>query len=249
MNLADFYNYFKDSSFSKNPICFIIGTGPSNRVFPLTFIDRSHILKIGLNQAYKFIKCNYNITIHPHCIPLDCNGSGLWFTKIKESDELWKEHQRRNNPSKWILFNNTDAINSINSEAPSKRNTLFVGRGIQTGGLHLAAHMGARYAVLVGCDMCQLAGDHHATDQHVQFHNIDSKDVYNEYYYYTAKVRKELKKNYNMDVLTLSPFLGQKHADMDYAYLCKENNLEALPLAREVEFSSRNTPVVKGYIE
>lgn len=236
---TNFYNH--------KPTIFIIGTGPSNRVFPLDYLDDSAI-KIGLNQAWKTIRCRWNITIHPHCIPFRIAEHEKWFTKEKKSDHTWAEHEKLGNTKKWIYFTNTDDLTAITPDAPSLRNTLFVGRGIQTGGLHLAAHLGARTAVLVGCDMDSLAGDHHTTPQHTQFHNIEPNDVYKEYYFYTAKVRKELKKHYNMDVLTLSPFLGQKYADEDYAYLCQQNNLPKLEVSMEIETAPRKTELVKDYI-
>ena len=237
--LAEFKNYWKHQTI------FVVGTGPSNRVFPFDFIRDKPC--IGLNQAWRICQCRYNITIHPHCIPFEQLESNIWFTK-KKNDWSIEEHIRRNNHQNWIYFNNSDDINAINSNAPSLAATLYVGRGIQSGGLHLAAHMGARWAVLVGCDMVDLADDHHATDQHVQFHGIDKNDVYKEYYYYTAEVRKRLKQEYNMDTLTLSPFLGQKYADEDYAYLCKQNSLDPLPYPTEIETAKRNTPLVKDYL-
>mgnify|MGYP005830578011 FL=1 len=42
---------------------YIIGTGPSQRLFPLDFLaDKT---TIGLNQAWKHLNCTYSITVHP----------------------------------------------------------------------------------------------------------------------------------------------------------------------------------------
>ena len=56
---------------------YILGTGPSVRCYPnLKRILQGQIV-IGLNEAFKYHPCWYNLTIHPDLIP-DNFEPGAW---------------------------------------------------------------------------------------------------------------------------------------------------------------------------
>ncbi len=229
--LSQLFNKDKDETI------YIIGTGPSLRLFPKNFLKDK--LTIGLNYAYKYVNCDLNITIHPEVIPKDWyKKSQAWITKKKNPlptephDQIyWFENNKEVFDYEYLL--GTDE-------------TLYVGRGIQTGALSLAAKMGFKTAILVGCDMCYLGPDngrhHHFDDQPIQFHGLSPKEVYTEYYSNTAMVRYKLKKAYGMETLSMSPFIGLDHHNRDYRRLCEEYDLPSIAPAKDISNYTRRKP-------
>lgn len=212
---------------------YIVGTGPSLRCFPLTYL--SDKITIGLNQAWKHLKLTYSITVHPELIRDDYlkvknPNQTTWIVKKKppmqdlQLDDprffvfLTDQHPHESNPK------------YIRKKVPDK---LYQGRGIQQTAMNLAAHMGAKSIILVGVDMTDLLGDHHAHDQHTQFHGLSPDAVYQEYRKYTSEVRKIIRDELQIPVLTLSPFLGAGFAEEDYKRLCIEMNLSQIPTPKD----------------
>jgi hypothetical protein len=226
---------------------YILGSGPSLRFLPESFFRNK--ITIGLNYAYKSIRPHYSITIHPYIIPIrrdDWNCQ--WITKTKESDKSWAIHKANDNISDFYLFNNNnDLLDFTYLESPGTSQKLYVGCGIQTGALHLAAKMGASNAILCGCDMAWIAGEHHSTDQHTQFHGHNPLDVYDEYYYYTVKVREQLRQLYGMNTFSMTPFLGRV-IERDYCKLKEELSLPDLPKPKDIEHVKRTTSLQKTFI-
>jgi hypothetical protein len=226
---------------------YIVGSGPSLRFFPENFFQNK--ITIGLNYAYKSIRPMYSITVHPYIIPIrQSDWNCEWITKTKTSDNSWSIHKNNGNVDAFYLFNNNnDPLDFSYLTVPGTSQNLFVGAGIQTGALHLAARMGACNAILVGVDMGLTAGGHHATDQHTQFHGYSAQAVYDEYYYYTVKLRTELKRLYGMNIVALTPFLG-KDIERDACHLKQELNLPDLPKPVEVEHVKRTTSLITNFI-
>jgi len=187
-------------------------------------------LTIGLNQAFKFICCTYNLTIHPELIPEEAvnDGRQLWITKRKGEKGSWSSVLEFDDPRLYVFENNSRVLD-FEYCRNRLRDKLYTGRGIQATGITLAAHMGARTVVLVGCDMTSLGGDHHCQEQHVRFHGLQPTDVYDEYYECTAIVRNIVRLQYNCDVITLSPFLGENRAGEDYRRLLYERQMSSFP--------------------
>src|SRR5688572_652999 len=140
---------------------YIVGTGPSLRLFPFDYLKSKTV--IGLNQAYKhFDKLDYCLTIHPYLIPLEkFEWNCKWITKVKITDENWQLHTFRKNDKDFYIFNNNNNLKNFDYIHPEKRgeNDLYVGAGIHTGAMHLAALMGAKNIILVGCDFGSLECD------------------------------------------------------------------------------------------
>ncbi len=193
----------------KDEICFIIGTGPSISYYPPGFIKSLEgKLTIGLNEAFKYHKCKYNLSVHYDCIIL--NPDLLWITKHKVSDV-------KIDISNYTIFkSNTDYGLSVKDfSLIGKPGCLYVGRGIHTSAMVLAAQMGCRMAVLIGVDCGSLNDKHHGHKQHVQFHGLEPEEVYNEYYENAVKVREVIWNKYQMGVMSMSPFIGLYSADQD----------------------------------
>lgn len=233
----------------KNETIYIIGTGPSIRLFPKIFFDNK--ITIGLNQAFKlFNKLTYSITVHPYLIPLEGKYNTQWITKRKTNCKGWQEHVRLKNYKHFYLFDNNDVVDDFSPLCNIKSNRrLFVGRGVQTAAMHLAAILGASWAILVGVPMGAYGRDQHGLDQHTEFHGIESKTVYKEYYYYSVKVRELIRKNFGTTFLTLTPFLGEKYNDLDYTKLSTELNLPQLPKPNDIENFPRKGNIVYDFIQ
>lgn len=205
---------------------YIVGTGPSMRVFPSDYLQNKIV--IGLNQAWRHCAPTYCITVHPElyaeyqdvrlrsaCKPV----ATTWFVKHKPPLNL-----PYNDPTCYV-FDTSPQLSIVNPVSEK----LFIGRGVQQTAMHLAAFMGAKNIILVGVDMCDLGGDHHAHDQHVRFHGLPPTNVYKEYRDFTAAVRYQIEQKFGARVLTLSPLLGADHGSEDYLRLCEQRGLSKLP--------------------
>lgn len=205
---------------------YIVGTGPSMRIFPPDFF-RNKIV-IGLNQAYKYpIPFWYHITIHPDLIPAETKA-GRWFTKRKPPrDDLDITHPY------FVVFQNNKDVKDF-SYIEKTPDCLYVGRGIHTAAIVLAAQMGAAYAVLVGVDCAQMASDHHGHAQHVQWHGMEPEAVYDEYRAYGVEVRRRVQERYGMRTLSLNPYMGVDQYEEDYKEQLRWIGLRPLPYPKDV---------------
>lgn len=215
----------------KGQTIYIIGTGPSLKMFPTDFFQDK--VTIGLNFAYKHFRPTYTLTIHPELLPRTTAGRqacGICITKLKDWLGQYQGCQCLEQEF-YLLRNNTDVHDFsyvTNPTAHRGSNRLYVGRGIHTAAMHLAARLGASYAILIGVDMSSLLSEHHAVDQHIQFHGLSQNQVYQEYYECAAKLRSLLVASFHMQTLSMSPFLGLD-AERDYITLRKQYGFPAMP--------------------
>lgn len=226
---------------------YIIGTGPSFALFPKKWLDRK--ITIGLNQSYKLFSPKYSLTIHPYLIPTNhIEWNTLWLTKTKVSDESWSEHLKRGNDKRFFIFHKNKNPLDFSYLSPARRpkNGLYVGCGIHTGAMHLAALMGASNIHLVGCDFGHSNYNHHCHSQHIEFHCMTPEEVYLEYYFYAEKVRQELEFHYKIDIFQLSYSLGiPKYTGIA---------IEKLGLTQEnppviIEKNVRTIPLIRDFIQ
>lgn len=222
---------------------FIVGTGPSMRVFPPAWLASR--TTIALNQAWRYWEGRAEaptlaLTVHPELIA-DYDRAFraapgtvpdlLWATKPKpplaglQLDDL-----------RHIVFRTSAAFRTL-VDRPA--DTLFLGRGIQQTALDLAARLGAATITLVGVDMTNLGGAHHGHAQHVQFHGLPPHAVYAEYRAWTRKARDLITATWGIPVCTLSPFLGVDDAEEDYAHLCRVAGLAPLPTPTDISTYTR----------
>ncbi len=210
---------------------YILGTGPSVRCYGNLDLILKDKIVIGLNEAYKHYPCKYNLTIHPDLIPDNIEGlspgCGRWIIKPKD-----KYHYVETNDIRFYVFQNNKDIYDW-SYIKYTKGRLYVGRGIQTGAMVLAAQMGASLIVLIGCDFAQLGLDHHSHETHIEFHGLLPNEVYQEYYQNTVIVRAKIRDIYKTEIVSLQPFLGLGHQDLDYRRLCCELDLPSLPPVKD----------------
>ena len=198
----------------KDEVCFIIGTGPSIAFYPPEFIKSLEgKLTIGLNEAWRYLKCTYHLSIHYECIIPRPELN--WITKKKG-------YPKRLDISKYILFKSNSEYRQSTDNFTLVRKisgSLYVGRGIHTSAMVLAAHMGCKFGILIGVDCGSLDGHHHGHNQHVQFHGLEPNTVYNEYYENAVKLREYIWQKYSCGFVSLSPFIGLHSIATDTHYL------------------------------
>lgn len=215
---------------------YIVGTGPSMRVFPTQALKGKTC--IGLNQAWRYCPLTYTISVHPELLTeyLDTpnRNKTQWIVKHKPPLNLLLD-----DPEHYVFHTSEDDMSLFKQDKPD---TLFIGRGVQQTAMHMAALMGASELRLVGIDMTDLGGEHHGHAQHVRFHGVPPDIVYKEYRVYTAKVRKAITDRWKIPVLTLSPLLGADHGTEDYERLCAEQGLPKLPPPQDTSPYKRPIP-------
>jgi len=193
---------------------YIVGSGPSLRLFPPEFFRNK--TTICLNTAWKIIQYpNYILTIHPETLPTRVSERTKIITKVKANLTGREPY--------YFFKNNKDVTNFSNI---NDVNTLYVGRGIHTGGMDLAAKLGAKFVILVGCDMDSFGNQHHATTENTNFHGLPWQAVYREYYYNARHLRSLLEKKYmEIAFLSMNPFIGS-FLNEDFEYQIKELGLK-----------------------
>jgi len=236
---------------------YIIGTGPSQRLFPLDFLaDKT---TIGLNQAWKHLNCTYSITVHPEHVwdyghADDPKNATEWivtslkkrsavrhkpipteeFPDRKKKIDVWYSAQH----CEHYVFDPAYGAGALHDPAllaaGGSDNRLYQAHGVHNSAMWCAARMGASFIVLVGCDMTDLGAEHHAHEQHVRWCGADPSKAYKEYRLDAADTRRVLRERAGVRVMTMTPFMGCGHAEEDYARQKREQNLPDLPEPKDI---------------
>lgn len=206
--------------FRYDPTVYIVGTGPSLRCLDLSFLTGRNV--IGLNQAWRHLPVAYSITVHPELVADEVRERRLtrWVVKKKAPLSLLK----LDDPHHYV-FGTSYELSAVTTRPDD---TLYLGEGVQTCAMDLAARLGAKHIVLVGCDGDSLGGDFHAHDQHVRWLGMAADTQYSLYRASTAEVRAALRPM-GVSVMSLTPFIGVTAAEEDYARLRVELKLQPLP--------------------
>ncbi len=206
---------------------YIVGTGPSLRCTPPDVLHGKFV--IGLNQAWRHVGCHLSITVHPELVTqyevAKPRSRTQWVVKKKPP----MAHLTLDDPQ-YYVFGTTYDLNQVNKHP---KDTLYLGEGVQTCAMDLAARLGAKHIVLVGCDACCLEGDYHGHDQHVRWVGRTPDEQYRLYRESTAAVRSELRQ-VGVSVMSLTPFIGANAAPEDYRRLKTELGLDPFPVPVDV---------------
>jgi hypothetical protein len=232
-----------------HPNCdiYVIGTGASLRVFPPGFFDGK--ITIGLNMAWKTIPVKYGITIHPELnIPEFMEGQQprpeiIWVTKYEKTKGNTSSKNLEHAVKNYYFFDTDGKPNTqrpphvsdagrmpewLRTATPGK---LYLYGSIAGTGVNLAANMGAKNVILVGCDNCALASNHHATQQHTRWLGASPNQRYREYFEALSEVRLVLRER-GVNVLSINPFMGLFSPEEDFRRLCKELDQESRVLSQ-----------------
>ncbi len=229
---------------------YVVGSGTSMRVFPVAFLADK--VTIGLNMAWKNVPVTYGITIHPDLnVPEFMEGEQprpeiTWITTLPKSRKTLTDPQFAHALENFYFFR-TDGQPATNKPTdPSnagriidwlRRPTedyLYIWSSIAQTGANLAANMGAKHIVFVGCDNCALMGNHHGHQQHTRWKGANPDHRYGQYYEGLAEVRSVLRER-GVEVVSLTPFLGLDSYVEDFARLCGE--LDRNPLLQAIDVS------------
>jgi hypothetical protein len=239
--VSELYNKYPDSDI------YVVGTGASLRVFPPSFFKGKIV--IGLNMAWKMIPIQYGITIHPDLnIPEFMPGeqphpeitwaSGYFKTEgditlkgITSPDLI--EYAKQN-----FYFFDYLQPGRINTQPPNlpcdrgriidwvkqpTENYLYFWGSISNAAVCLAANLGAKNVILVGCDNCALLANHHSHEQHVRWKGVNPDKRYRQYYEALAEIRTALRER-GVNLVSATPFLGLANPEEDFVHLCEELN-------------------------
>ncbi len=229
--VSQLYNRYRNSDI------YIIGTGASLRVFPLSFLQDK--ITIGLNMAWKVIPVRYSITIHPKLnIPEFMPGEEVhpeitWITKYEKTKVQVTSEEFKYAQQNFYFFEMDGRKNTQPPHQPSDEgrildwvrqptgNKLYQWSSISQTAVNLAANMGAKNIILIGCDNCSLLNNHHAHNQHTRWKGINPNLRYAQYYEGLAEVRAALRER-GINLLSLNPFMSLSSPDRDFKLLCEE---------------------------
>lgn len=216
---------------------YVVGTGASMRVLPLAFLEGK--ITIGLNMAWQVAPISYGLTIGPHLhVPEFLDGEEThpeirWVTKADKARVVLSDEQFAQADATFYGFEMDGRPNSQPPDEPSDAGRvlewvreptgvkLYQWSSISQTAVNLAANMGARNVILVGCDNCALLDNHHSNDQHTKWSGAAPERRYQQYYEGLAEVRSALRTR-NVNVLSLSPFLKLDDPEGDFSRLCGE---------------------------
>lgn len=240
---------------------YVIGTGASLRVFPKDFFKGK--VTIGLNMAWKMLPVTYGITIHPDLnipefMPDEIEHPDIiWVTGHRKCRNLLTDTQLRYAEEEFYFFNYHGKTNTQPPDQPSDsgrildwvrnpcENNLYVWSSISQAGANLAANMGAKNVILVGCDNMALLNNHHSHHQHTRWKGVDPSVRYNQYYEGLVEVRAALRER-GVNLLSMNPFLSLSDLEKDFRTLCAEMQVpEEITNADVSVKSSRNISLIK----
>lgn len=259
---------------------YVVGTGTSMRVFPLSFLEGK--ITIGLNRAWQLLPVTYCISMVPHLnfpefMDDKFNDDTTWITKHDKYKSHATDEQLKHAEANYYFFRtngkmSVTALDETNEagrmlswvKEPTK-DFLYLWSSISQSAVNLAANLGAKNIILVGCDNSSLADNHHAHDQHTLWKGVDPNTRYMEYYEGLAEIRSVLKDR-GVNLVSINPFLKLDDPAMDFRNLCHEldrpehvknediykptslrdNNLRYLRLTRAM--ARQNYKYIKGLI-
>jgi hypothetical protein len=214
---------------------YVIGTGPSLRVFPTGFLDDR--ITIGLNFAWEMVRLRYAMTIHPDLhVPEFLPGREpqpevTWIIKREKMHGMAEEHTRYAEENFYSFRTDGRENTMTDGQSDSGRFTewverptgdfLYLWRSISQPAVNLAANMGAKNIILVGCDGAALGGSHHSHTQHTRWLGAEPDKRYHDYYEAMAEVRTALRVR-GVNLVSMTPFLTLATHEEDFLRLCEE---------------------------
>ena len=215
---------------------YVVGTGTSMRVFPMDALAGK--LTIGLNRAWQLLPVQYAITLAPHThVPEFLEGESphpeiTWVTKRGKAKAVLTPEQfadadrrfytidiggRERSGDDWV----TDEGRVTEWVRRPSGTMLYQWSSISQTAANLAANMGARTVILVGCDNTALLDNHHAREHHTKWLGKTPEERYRQYYEGLVEVRAALRTR-GVNLVSVTPFLGLGKEDEDFTALCAE---------------------------
>ena len=228
---------------------YVVGAGASLRVFPTSFLEGK--ITIGLNMAWRTAPIRYAVTIHPDLnVPEFMAGEqphpGItWITKYGKSKVVLNPEQLSYAEEHFYFFESKARKNTAEPWEPSDSgrvldwvrrpsgDNLYQWSSISQTGVNLAANLGAKTIILVGCDNGPILGNHHAHQQHTRWKGVDPAHRYRQYYDGLVEVRQALRER-GIDLVAMTPFASLLDPETDFRRLCQELDRPELLVGEEV---------------
>jgi hypothetical protein len=219
-----YLNDFKDIHSGKD--IYVIASGKSLDYLNTDFFDNK--ITIGVNQVFKKLQCTHYLrkehalidetlsATHPESFIFVCNSN------LGAHEKLNK--MRYSSPNRIIPFNHYDFCaldtNEIKATMFDKSDDkLVITYSTITSAIHLAHYMGAKNIILVGHDCCNLNNESNFMNYHTTETRAiawgrgpDAIILYNNWLtkieHMTIHIKKILQNNYNVNVLSLNPFIN-----------------------------------------
>lgn len=215
---------------------YVVGTGTSMRVFPIEFLENK--ITIGLNRAWELVPVTYCISMVPHLNFPEFAGKPAslatrWITKQDKYESHATLEQCEMARRQYFFFRTAGRLSYTLLDDPSEagrvlewvrkptEDFLYLWTSISQSAVNLAANMGAKNIILVGCDNSSLADNHHAHVQHTLWKGEDPHVRYMQYYEGLAEIRAVLRTR-SVNLVSLNAFLKLDAPAMDFERLCRE---------------------------
>jgi len=207
---------FKDIHKGKD--IYILASGKSVDFISNDFFNGKIV--IGINQAYKKVKCKYLlrkeykllgevIKLNPNTIHFISKGN------CGGNNNINLNYIIQNKLNKVVVYDHNPNNHILPSFLP-KSNMLVVSFSTITTGIHLAAYMGAKNIILVGHDCGTIDGECNFKDYHTEnTYKIVWRNGKKDYINWlkqienqTIQLKSLLKKEYNCNIYSLNPFIN-----------------------------------------
>lgn len=216
---------------------YVVGAGASLRVFPSAFLADK--ITIGCNMAWRSAPVKYAVTIHPDLnVPEFMPGEAprpeiTWITKHGKSKVVLTPEQMIEAERRFYFFEAKGQKNTALEYEPSDAgrildwvrkpsgDNLYQWSSISQTAVNLAANMGAKTVILIGCDNGSLLGNHHAHQQHTRWKGVEPDHRYRQYYDGLVEVRQALRER-GVDLISMTPFVSLLEPEFDFRALCGE---------------------------
>ena len=241
---------------------YVVGSGTSVRVFPSWFLEGK--ITVGLNMAWKNLPARYAITIHPDLNIPEFIGAHprpeiTWVVPREKSRSLLTAEQFAYADEHFFGFEYNGKPNTQPANQPGEQgrildwvrrpsgDSLYVWSSIAQTGVNLAANLGAKNIILVGCDNAALLGNHHAHSQHTRWKGVAPDHRYAQYYEGMAEVRAALRDR-GVNLVSLNPFLGIGNYESDFQRLCRELDRSGFVSGPDISPNTGRRPRLRDYL-
>ena len=206
----------------KDDDIYILASGKSVDYIDNSFFDNKIV--IGINQAFKKIKCNYLVRKETKLL-LECIGLNPDTIHFISYGDCGSNNNRNYNiynnldeklKKNVVVYNHNCNNNVMPDNLPMNEYALVVSYSTIVSGIHLAAHMGAKNIILVGHDCGTLNGECNFMDYHTEdTYKIAWKNGKKDYTNWLPKIENDtiklkglLKEKYGCNVYSLNPFIN-----------------------------------------
>ncbi len=192
---------------------YIIASGKSVDFINLDFFDGK--IKIGVNQVYKKIKCNYLVRKEIKFLEDSLNsGCKVIVSKYNCGNISSILNESKTLNDNLYYFDHLQNRERVIDRSVFGTDNIVVSHSTITSAIHIAAYMGAKNILIIGHDCGTLNGEltfdgYYDSIKDTPWTNWDQykswlKDIESQ----TIELKREIKKVYNANVLSINPFVS-----------------------------------------